>query len=498
MDFQLHLRLAVGRPHRLPDRPPDARHLLRQEALVRRLVAQEQLRRLGRRRLARRGDHIYSCVFFSAEGWSGFFVSNTRERMWWDKVRRLDAYPKTLDEFRVRTLQGGVSTVAAVVVALWLTRNEFRYSLGVYTTERLYVNSSHGASISVAFDVEFPRISCDLVSVAATDASGQALTAFSQHVRKLRLDKNGRRRSFHSRSSVGETATAEEHITGNVTKECGDCYGAQDEEHECCQTCEDVRNAYRRKGWTFRASTVSQCRGEGLKLEDLNEEGCAVAGDLVLASVSGNFHFAPGRHVAEAKHLSAADLVALTYEQFNVSHLIKRLEFSQHEHLSSEELEERSDDDDDDDGRAKKQITARQRRQRRKRRRIERRRAAASPLAGARRAVNDGYGMHQYYLKVVPSYYRRLDGQTTAAAQYSVTEHLRHVAPGSGRGLPGVFFFYEVSPLCAEVREQRDGFLAFFVGLAAILGGVYVTFGVLDKLLASAIHALSAPHHILR
>ena len=50
-----------------------------------------------------------------------------------------------------------------------------------------------------------------------------------------------------------------------------------------------------------------------------------------------------------------------------------------------------------------------------------------------------------------------LDGSTREVWQYSVTEHVRHVTPGSGRGLPGVFFFYEVSPLVAEFEERRQG-----------------------------------------
>ena len=81
--------------------------------------------------------------------------------------------------------------------------------------------------------------------------------------------------------------------------------------------------------------------------------------------------------------------------------------------------------------------------------------------------------MHQYYVKVVPTVYSYLDGSTREVWQYSVTEHVRHVTPGSGRGLPGVFFFYEVSPLVAEFEERRQGWRALLTGLAAIVGGVH-------------------------
>lgn len=410
-----------------------------------------------------------------------------------DWLRKLDAHPKTLDEFRVRTLQGGLTTLLAAIVSTWLIGTELQYSLGVYTRDRLYVNSSHGAAISVAFEIEFPRVSCDLVSVAVTDQSGQPISA-PQHVRKLKLFANGRR--FHSRSALGETATSEEHfVSGNASKDtgCGDCYGAQDDEIQCCQTCDDVKRAYAKRGWTFVPKSIMQCAGENA-VSNIQEqdEGCAIAGDLVLSAVSGNFHFAPGRHIADARHMLLTDIVALAYAKFNVSHVIKRLEFSQHKILSTHMLIEDEDDDDDDDYKSAKRRrqTRIQRREMRKRRRLARRATASSQLAGARRIITDGYGMHQYYLKVVPSYYRSLDGHITPAAKYSVTEHLRHVAPGSGRGLPGLFFYYEVSPVCFEVTETRDGFLAFFVGLAAIIGGVYVTFGQLDRALAFASHTI--------
>ncbi len=51
------------------------------------------------------------------------------------------------------------------------------------------------------------------------------------------------------------------------------------------------------------------------------------------------------------------------------------------------------------------------------------------------------------------------------------------------RGLPGVFFFYEMSPLCAVFEEKRKGWLPFFTSLCAIIGGVYATGAVVDQLL---------------
>lgn len=86
----------------------------------------------------------------------------------------------------------------------------------------------------------------------------------------------------------------------------------------------------------------------------------------------------------------------------------------------------------------------------------------------------------------MPTRYVFLNGTAIQTNQYSVTEHLRHVNPGSNRGLPGVFFFYEVSPLHVEIVEgYRKGWVAFFTSVCAIVGGVVTTIGMIDQFLHS-------------
>ena len=404
-----------------------------------------------------------------------------------EKLRELDMYPKTRDEFRVRTSQGGAATVVACLVAIWLVRTEFTHTLGVETRDRLYVNSSHGNGLRVSLDLEFPHASCELLAVDANDDGGRSLEAV-QHITKTRLDQRGRplpaRRAASIKQQVGGTATHEDHISAdeNVKAEdCGDCYGAEDDEQPCCNTCEEVQSAYRRRGWTFKPETVVQCTGKNA-YDALDKgakgvsEGCRIAGTLDLPAVAGNFHVAPGRHLKQANAFQGLDVVLLTFEQFNVSHTVNRIAFGPEHH-----------DEPDSVGREDS----------RSYRRKKRRRGPppllanlTSQLDGQKRVLTDGYGMHQYYVKVVPTVYSYLDGSTREVWQYSVTEHVRHVTPGGGRGLPGVFFFYEVSPLVAEFEERRQGWRALLTGLAAIVGGVHATAALVDRTLA----ALLAKH----
>ena len=52
-----------------------------------------------------------------------------------------------------------------------------------------------------------------------------------------------------------------------------------------------------------------------------------------------------------------------------------------------------------------------------------------------------------------------------------------------GRGVPGVFFFYEVSALHVEFEEARKGWIRFFTSVCAVVGGVFSVAGVLDRML---------------
>jgi hypothetical protein len=63
---------------------------------------------------------------------------------------------------------------------------------------------------------------------------------------------------------------------------------------------------------------------------------------------------------------------------------------------------------------------------------------------------------------------------------------MSHLAPGSGRGLPGVYFYYEVSPIQAIIYEKRSyykSFLRFLTSACAIIGGAYTLMGLVDILL---------------
>lgn len=83
---------------------------------------------------------------------------------------------------------------------------------------------------------------------------------------------------------------------------CGNCYGAtapaSAEKPGCCNTCDEVREAYAAASWAFgRGENVEQCEREhySQRLDEQREEGCRIQGHIRVNKVVGNFHIAPGR-----------------------------------------------------------------------------------------------------------------------------------------------------------------------------------------------------------
>lgn len=81
---------------------------------------------------------------------------------------------------------------------------------------------------------------------------------------------------------------------------CGDCYGAKLNDTHCCNTCQDVIDAYREKRWNPNTEKFEQCRrenyvdkdGESKKLA-LNE-GCQIYGHMEVNRVS---NFSPNHSI---------------------------------------------------------------------------------------------------------------------------------------------------------------------------------------------------------
>jgi len=370
-----------------------------------------------------------------------------------NKLKNLDAYPKTLEDFRVRTYSGAVVSILSGLFIFWLVISEFMYYLSTDVSPALFVDTSRGEKLRINMDVTFHNLPCGFLSVDAMDISGEHQLDIDHNIFKKRLGPDGK--------ALPQSPTKHDELGDSQLKVpapslppdyCGSCYGSQTVEGQCCTTCEQVQEGYRKKGWTANPESFEQCQREGWskKMEDQMSEGCQVYGYLLVNKVAGNFHFAPGKSFQQ-HHMHVHDLQPLRNFKFNMSHTINRLSFGK-----------------DFPG-------------------------IVNPLDNVEKKSDNpehSIAMYQYFVKVVPTIYESLNGNVLSTNQYSVTEHFKPLKGENAHGLPGVFFMYELSPIMVKFSEARKSFAHFLTSLCAIVGGVFTVAGMVDSVLYQSLRTL--------
>nr|CAD1833155.1 unnamed protein product [Ananas comosus var. bracteatus] len=343
------------------------------------------------------------------------------------KLRNLDAYPKVNEDFYSRTLSGGLITILSSVAIVFLFLSEIRLYLYSATETKLIVDTSRGERLRINFDVTFPALACSLVAVDTMDVSGEQHYDIKHDIIKKRIDHLGN--VIESRQDGVGAPKIERPLQrhgGRLEHNesyCGSCYGAEVSDDDCCNSCDEVREAYQKKGWGLsNPDLIDQCMREGFiqKIKDEQGEGCNIHGFLEVNKVAGNFHFAPGK------------------KRYNLSHRINKLSFGR-------EFP-----------------------------------GAINPLDGASWAHQTSSGMYQYFIKVVPTIYTDIRGHKIHSNQFSVTEHFRD-AVGYPRPPNGVFFFYEFSPIKVIFTEENSSLLHFLTNICAIVGGIITVAGIIDS-----------------
>ena len=202
-----------------------------------------------------------------------------------DRLKRFDAYPKTLEEVQVRTTSGATISIVSMVIIFVLVVSEFSAYISTGTHHELYVDTTVGEQLQINFDVTFPRLACAYVSVDLMDVSGNHELDVDHNIFKKRLSSDG--------IPVGEDVLAR--VLGDPLIEipekrpgCGTCYSAERSDAQCCNTCTEVMDAYRSRGWAVsQPETIAQCQREGYNqlLKEQKDEGCQLYGTLQVSKV---------------------------------------------------------------------------------------------------------------------------------------------------------------------------------------------------------------------
>jgi hypothetical protein len=353
----------------------------------------------------------------------------------------------------VRTYSGAAVSIISGLFILWLFISELVYYLTTEVHPELFVDTTRGEKLRINMDVVFHNLPCGFLSVDAMDISGDHQLDVDHNIFKKRLGRDGLALPAgpQKHEELGDSAIK---TPANTLPPdyCGSCYGAEERKDSCCNTCDQVQEAYRKKGWTSTPDAFEQCQREGWskKVEEQMGEGCQVYGYLLVNKVAGNFHFAPGKSFQQ-HHMHVHDLQPYKNIKFNLSHTINRLSFG-------------------------KEFPG-----------------IINPLDGVTKATDNPdqvVAMHQYFVKVVPTIYESLNGNYLHTNQFSVTEHVKPLSGDASHGLPGVFFMYELSPIMVKFTETRKSFAHFLTGVCAIIGGVFTVAGIIDSFIYHSMRSL--------
>jgi len=297
--------------------------------------------------LRRRNTHLngnggaYNNHHYNGDYYNGDLNSDSKGKKW-STVENLDfMFPKVAEEFTAtKTHGGGVATLAAYGLILILVATEIFTWMGQnrLETSTAVVDTSLGKQMRVNMNITFPALACEDLHLDAIDVAGDSQINIEDTLKKKRLHLDGSVLSakeidvdlnMHSEVQARKLAIIRKDLPDGY---CGPCYGAHEKEDQCCDTCDDVIEAYKKKKWKtdLLQFTAEQCVREGKDKKEpkkiSKDEGCNLSGYMTVNRVAGNFHIALGEGVErDGRHIhifNPEDAI-----NFNSSHIIHHLAF---------------------------------------------------------------------------------------------------------------------------------------------------------------------------
>lgn len=405
------------------------------------------------------------------------------------RLKHFDAYPKTLEDFRVKTLGGAFITLFCTILIVFLFALEWKAYTTIEIDQELFVDLTRNQKLTININMTLHKLPCGLVSVDAGDASGESSHDVSKGLKKVAVDIHNQKVKVTTPKTTDPTTT-----TAARNDTCLSCYGAENKELgiKCCNTCASVRTAYTAKKWQFVPQTISQCIKEyeqnnvqvkiksKVDVEKLLEsgEGCRLEGFLTVNKIAGNIHVAPGI-TFEDNHMHYHNMANMPVEKLNTDHYFDTFSFGDDYPNQFNPLEVKSlkttnmpaPDQDVPDPNSQENVLQ------------QMFQFGFGGQPGDNNAQNNSSVNYRYFLKIVPTTYEYLDGRVVNNTyQYSVTRSAKVLTQSifGNTQIPGVFVTYELSPIMIKYVERSKPFSHFITSCCAIIGGLFTIAGMLD------------------
>ena len=134
----------------------------------------------------------------------------------------------------------------------------------------------------VDLNITFPALHCDDMHLDAMDVAGDSQLDIADTLVKKRLHLDGTyvsqgeirvEANKHASEDIAKKEMEEKFKDGKLPANyCGSCYGAEANAGACCNTCDDVIQAYRAKRWGSNSVVLSARCYEQFSVGDV---GCS-------------------------------------------------------------------------------------------------------------------------------------------------------------------------------------------------------------------------------
>ncbi len=108
-----------------------------------------------------------------------------------------------------------------------------------------------------------------------------------------------------------------------------------------------------------------------------------------------------------------------------------------------------------------------------------------NPLDGAHELAPQEHYNYQYFLSVVPTILIKAGGRTFLTSQFAVTNYSDPIDDQDRHGSSGIYLSYTFEPISVRITESGKSFVSFVVHTCAILGGIFTSTQMINRIFAS-------------